>query len=95
MSAAFLLSYAPFKYFAGGDLTDWADADTRPWMNALTPAATAAGPVHVSTVPHHGMFDSLAGRGRDVAGVALKLLPRTPSASRTAPRLVSAATPCS
>ncbi|KPP94454.1 ComEC/Rec2 family competence protein [Erythrobacter sp. HL-111] len=58
MSAAFLLSYGPFRYFTGGDLTDWADAGTRPWMNALTPAATAAGPVHVSTVPHHGMFDA-------------------------------------
>lgn len=58
MSAAFLLSYGPFRYFLGGDLTDWQDAGTRPWMNALTPAAQAAGPVHVSTVPHHGMFDA-------------------------------------
>lgn len=58
MSAAFLLSYGPFRYFAGGDLTDWGDAGARVWMNALTPAARVAGPVHVSTVPHHGMFDA-------------------------------------
>nr|WP_221560541.1 hypothetical protein [Qipengyuania qiaonensis] len=58
MSAGFLVSFGPFKYFAGGDLTDWADAGTRPWMNALTPTAQAIGPVNVSTVPHHGMFDA-------------------------------------
>ena len=27
-------------------------------MNALTAAATVAGPVDVSTLPHHGMFDA-------------------------------------
>lgn len=58
MSAAFLVSFGPFRYFAGGDLTDWGDAGTRPWMNALTPTAQAIGPVNVSTVPHHGMFDA-------------------------------------
>jgi hypothetical protein len=52
-----LLRYGPFRYFAGSDLTDWADAGTRPWMNALLPAARAAGPVHVATLAHHGMFD--------------------------------------
>lgn len=58
MSAGFLASFGSFKYFAGGDLTDWADAGTKAWMNALTPTAQAIGPVHVSTVPHHGMFDA-------------------------------------
>lgn len=56
-SAAFLVSMNSFRAFLGGDLTDWADAGTRPWMNALTAAARASGPVHVSTLPHHGMFD--------------------------------------
>lgn len=58
MSAGFLASFGPFKYFAGGDLTDWADAGTRAWLNALTPVSNAIGPVNVSTLPHHGMFDA-------------------------------------
>lgn len=57
MSAGLLFTYGQFRYFAGGDLTDWADAGTRSWMNALEPAARAIGPVDVSTLPHHGMFD--------------------------------------
>lgn len=57
-SAAFLLRYGRFRWFAGGDLTDWADAGTRPWLNALTPAARAAGPVDVAVLGHHGMFDA-------------------------------------
>lgn len=57
-SAALLIGYGPFRYFAGGDITDWADAGTRPWLNALTPAARAVGPVDVATLPHHGMFDA-------------------------------------
>jgi beta-lactamase superfamily II metal-dependent hydrolase len=57
-SAAFLVTLGRFRAFLGGDLTDWADAGTRPWLNALTPAAQACGPVHVSTLPHHGMFDA-------------------------------------
>jgi len=61
MSAAFLLSFGDFRYFSGGDLTDWADAGTRPWMNALTPAARAVGRVDVAKLPHHGMFDGSSG----------------------------------
>lgn len=57
MSAAFRVDFGDFRYFLAGDLTDWADAGTRPWMNALTPAAKAAGKVDVATLPHHGMFD--------------------------------------
>jgi beta-lactamase superfamily II metal-dependent hydrolase len=57
-SVAFLVTLGRFRAFLGGDLTDWADAGTRPWLNALTPAAQACGPVHVSTLPHHGMFDA-------------------------------------
>lgn len=57
-SAAFLVTLGRFRAFLGGDLTDWADAGTRPWLNALTPAAQACGPVQVSTLPHHGIFDA-------------------------------------
>lgn len=57
-SAAFLVTLGRFRAFLGGDLTDWADAGARPWLNALTPAAQACGHVHVSTLPHHGMFDA-------------------------------------
>jgi len=59
-SAAFLISYGAFRYFHGGDLSDWADAGTRPWMNALSPAAKACGRVDVAVAPHHGMFDALS-----------------------------------
>lgn len=59
-SAAFLIRYGRFSYFHGGDLTDWADAGTRPWMNALKPVARACGPVDVAVAPHHGMFDALS-----------------------------------
>jgi glyoxylase-like metal-dependent hydrolase (beta-lactamase superfamily II) len=57
-STALRLSFGTFEYFCGGDLTDWADAGTRPWMDALTPAAEAAGRVDVAVVPHHGLFDA-------------------------------------
>lgn len=57
-ASALLLRYGRFRYFAGSDLTDWADAGMRPWMNALLPAARTAGRVHVATLAHHGMFDA-------------------------------------
>lgn len=57
-SATFLVTLGRFRAFLGGDLTDWAEAGTRPWLNALTPAAEACGRVHVATLPHHGMFDA-------------------------------------
>jgi beta-lactamase superfamily II metal-dependent hydrolase len=52
------LRYGAFDYFCGGDLTDWADGGARPWMDALTPAAEAAGPVDAALAPHHGLFDA-------------------------------------
>jgi beta-lactamase superfamily II metal-dependent hydrolase len=57
-SIALRLSFGSFGYFCGGDLTDWADAGARPWMDALTPAAEAAGRVDVAVAPHHGLFDA-------------------------------------
>src|SRR5262249_46380712 len=52
------LRFGAFSYFFAGDLTDWADAGTRPWMDALTPAVEACGSVDVAVVPHHGLFDA-------------------------------------
>lgn len=60
-SAAIRLSFGAFRYFAAGDLTAWARAGARPWMDALTPAAEVCGPVSVAVVPHHGLFDGPQG----------------------------------
>lgn len=57
-SVALRVRLGGFSYFCGGDLTDWADAGTRPWMDALSPAATVAGPVDVAVAPHHGLYDA-------------------------------------
>lgn len=57
-SSAILVGYGAFRYFLAGDTTDWADAGTRPWLNALTPAARAAGRVDVAVLAHHGMYDA-------------------------------------
>jgi beta-lactamase superfamily II metal-dependent hydrolase len=57
-SIAIRLSSGRFRYFHGGDLTDWADGGGRPWMDALSPASAVAGPVDVAVAPHHGMFDA-------------------------------------
>lgn len=57
-SAAIRLQFGAFRYFAAGDLTDWAHGGASPWLDALTPAATITGPVDVAVVPHHGLFDA-------------------------------------
>lgn len=57
-SAAIRLQFGAFRYFLAGDLTDWADAGATPWLDALGPAARAAGPVDAAVVPHHGLFDA-------------------------------------
>ncbi|MCU0626111.1 MAG: MBL fold metallo-hydrolase [Gemmatimonadaceae bacterium] len=56
-SVALLIEYGAFRYAHFSDLTSWRDAGTRPWMDALTPAAAACGRVTVAVLPHHGMFD--------------------------------------
>lgn len=71
MSSALLVSLGGFRYFLAGDLTDWADAGTRPWLNALTPTAKAVGPVDVAVLPHHGMFD--AASSATVAALAARV----------------------
>lgn len=57
-SLALRLRFGRFSYFCAGDLTSWADAGINPRLDALTPAALAAGPVDVAVAPHHGMFDA-------------------------------------
>jgi beta-lactamase superfamily II metal-dependent hydrolase len=57
-SLALVLRFGRFSYFCAGDLTSWADAGTRPRLDALTPAALAAGLVDVAVAPHHGLFDA-------------------------------------
>lgn len=57
-SSALRLQFGRFTYFCAGDLTSWADAGARPDLDALTPAALAAGPVDVAVAPHHGLFDA-------------------------------------
>ncbi len=69
-SALFHLRFGRFSWFGGGDATDWADAGTRPWLNALTPAAQAVGPVDVATLTHHGMFD--AGSAETIRALAAR-----------------------
>lgn len=56
MSAAVLVSFGAFRAFFGGDLSDWAEAGARSWMDALTPAARAAGLVDFAMAPHHGLY---------------------------------------
>ena len=56
-SCALKISYGPFAYFAGGDLT-WTTADgDLPWRDIETPAARVAGHVDVAAVDHHGYYD--------------------------------------
>lgn len=57
-SLALRLRFGRFGYFCAGDLTSWADAGANPRLDALTPAAVAAGQVDVAVAPHHGLFDA-------------------------------------
>lgn len=70
-SAAIRLQFGAFRYFAAGDLTDWANAGARPWLDALTPAARVCGPVDAAVAPHHGLFDA-SGSGA-IAALAAKV----------------------
>ena len=59
-SIAIKLCYGPFSYFTGGDLTSYTQDGALPWQDVLGAVSKVAGPVTVSTVDHHGMFDSLS-----------------------------------
>ena len=55
LSLALKISYGPFDYYTGGDLTgytQWGDFDTE------TPVAKAVGKVEVLALNHHGYYDA-------------------------------------
>ena len=59
-SIAFRLSYGPFKFFSGGDISA-GDAEALPdetWRDIETPVAQATGPVHVAKANHHAFHDA-------------------------------------
>ena len=59
-STAFRLSYGPFKYFSGGDISS-GDLDKKPgetWRDIDTPVAKACGPVSVMKANHHAYTDA-------------------------------------
>jgi Metallo-beta-lactamase superfamily len=58
LSIAFVLSFGPFRYFAGGDLSADSHDGAHPWLDVETPVVKAAGPVDVAAADHHGYFDA-------------------------------------
>ena len=57
-SCAIKMSYGPFSYYIGGDLTSDTLFGTAPWLDIETPVAHAAGPVTVAALDHHGYYDA-------------------------------------
>jgi hypothetical protein len=57
LSNAIRLSYGPFDYYTGGDLTGIPNIGDPQWKNLETPVAQAIGPVEVHVVNHHGSID--------------------------------------
>ncbi len=57
-SLALRMSYGPFDYYTGGDLSNSTNYGTEPWRDSETPIAQAAGPVDVAVVNHHGYADA-------------------------------------
>jgi len=57
LSAAIRVSYGPFDYYNGGDLSGIPNVGHPPWQNLETPVAKALGPVEVHVVNHHGSID--------------------------------------
>ncbi|OYX17164.1 MAG: hypothetical protein B7Z07_00595 [Sphingomonadales bacterium 32-67-7] len=58
LSIAMVLSYGPFRYFAGGDLVADTHDGAYPWLDTETPIVRAAGRVDVAAADHHGYFDA-------------------------------------
>jgi hypothetical protein len=58
LSIAMVLSYGPFRYFAGGDLSADTQDGAYPWLDTETPIVRAAGRVDVAAADHHGYFDA-------------------------------------
>jgi hypothetical protein len=57
LSTAIRVSYGPFDYYTGGDLSGIPDVGHPAWQNMETPVARALGPVEVHVVNHHGSID--------------------------------------
>jgi len=57
LSNAIRVSYGPFDYYNGGDLTGIPNVGNPPWQNMEIPVAQAIGPVDVHVVNHHGSID--------------------------------------
>jgi beta-lactamase superfamily II metal-dependent hydrolase len=55
-SIAFRLSYGPFRYFNGGDITTAAPGS---WRDIETAVGRAAGPVDVCVANHHAFYDAM------------------------------------
>jgi hypothetical protein len=58
LSSAIRVSYGPFDYFNGGDLTGIPNIGNPEWQNMETAVAQALGPVEVHVVNHHGSIDT-------------------------------------
>jgi beta-lactamase superfamily II metal-dependent hydrolase len=57
-SCALKISYGPFSYYIGGDLTSDTLFGTAPWLDVETPVARVAGPVTAAALDHHGYYDA-------------------------------------
>jgi hypothetical protein len=57
LSNAIRVSYGPFDYYTGGDLTGIPNIGHPQWKNLEIPVAQAIGPVEVHVVNHHGSID--------------------------------------
>lgn len=58
LSIALVLSFGPFRYFAGGDLVSDTHDGAYPWLDVETPIVQVAGKVDVAAADHHGYFDA-------------------------------------
>lgn len=58
-SAGIRISYGPFDYFNGGDITGTVYFNSPLWADIETPVAKALGPVEVCEVNHHAWRDAM------------------------------------
>lgn len=57
-SMVMVLSYGPFDYYTGGDLTGFPSPGGPEWHDVETPVAKAVGPVDIALLNHHGYHDT-------------------------------------
>jgi len=58
LSLALRISYGPFDYFTGGDMTGVSGGDFPDWFDVETPIAPVIGEVDVFSLNHHGVRDA-------------------------------------